>query len=420
MPFAEGTPLIDAAQALVNQKQLVGVKYNVGLLGETRGLSHAVEKQFKSFSASLSEQSDVYTHNIFVFKQGITVAVVLLILIGILQISRSINLQVTSLLSIIQQISQTNNVSLRAQLTGKNELVSIGEYFNRLLDKFENLISSTQDKSSQLSSSTSSMHNELASVMEQFKVQVNHTEAMASSINEMLGTLTQISESTSTASQGVMQATENAITGRDVVKTTVSNIDALSTTLAESEASISSLNQHVDQIGNAVTIIQEIAEQTNLLALNAAIEAARAGEQGRGFAVVADEVRALASRTHDSTEEITKVVTAIQSQMSNVVSNITQCNAQGQETLVASQQLDDSLSQILSDMEEIKSNSEYIAGAIDQQNGVMEQVSSAVDELGSISERNMRSAEQCLLEVDHVQSQASKMDEVVADYKVEQ
>lgn len=133
----------------------------------------------------------------------------------------------------------------------------------------------------------------------------------------------------------------------------VSNIDQLTTILDSSQASIDSLNNLVDKIGDAVNIIQEIAEQTNLLALKAAIEAARAGEQGRGFAVVTDEVRALASRTHQSTEEITKVVTAIQNQMSEVVTNIDQCNEQGSQTLEASQTLDSSLTQIIDDMTNI-------------------------------------------------------------------
>ncbi|MGD8170440.1 methyl-accepting chemotaxis protein [Vibrio sp. TRT 21S02] len=416
IPFAQDN-LVNTAALLVDQKIRIGLKYNVGLLGDTRALSHTVETQFKEFNKALKTQSEQAEEQAFFIRQIVTAIVVLFIVGFILQIARSINLQVAALLRIIQEIAQSNNVSLRSDLKGNNELVSIGNYFNKLLDKLEQLISGTQEKSAGLSQSTSNMHEELQSVIEQFHAQANHTSTMATSVQEMVSTINEISESTSIAVEGVQQAAVNAKHGRDVVETTVKNIDELSTTLGESQHSISSLNEHVDKIGDAVNIIQEIAEQTNLLALNAAIEAARAGEQGRGFAVVADEVRALASRTHQSTEEITKVVTAIQSQMSTVVTNIDQCNEQGQSTLSASQTLDDSLSQIISDMTNIQANSERIASAIEEQGIVMNQVSDSITELNTISENNMNSAQQCLSEVDIVSDQAKQMDHAVAEFR---
>ncbi|NRF26945.1 methyl-accepting chemotaxis protein [Vibrio coralliilyticus] len=409
--------LVAAANQVVAQKKTIGLKYNEGLLGDARGLSHAVETQFKTFAAALDEQSEITRKELTLIKQGVSIAVVVFILGFIFQISRSINLQVAALLSIIQEIARSNNVALRSQLSGKNELVSIGNYFNRLLDKLEALISGTQSKSSELSQSTQSMHNELQSVIEQFHVQADHTSTMATSVQEMVSTINEISESTAVAVEGVQQASVNAQHGREVVEETVKNIGQLSSILSDSQGSISSLNDHVDKIGDAVNIIQGIAEQTNLLALNAAIEAARAGEQGRGFAVVADEVRALASRTHQSTEEITKVVTAIQTQMATVVTNIDQCNEQGQQTLGASETLDESLGQIITDMTNIQANSERIASAIEEQGIVMNQVSESITELNSISEGNMHSAQNCLNEVDKVSLQASEMDQAVAEFQ---
>ncbi|TMX49684.1 methyl-accepting chemotaxis protein [Vibrio alginolyticus] len=409
--------LIKTGKQLAAQKQVVGVAYDKGLLGETRALSHAVEEQFETFSTALSSAAAQRDEQMSTIKQVITALILVVIFALIWQISRSINTRVNSLLGTIRSISETNNMGLRSDLKGQDELFDISHHLNDLLDKLEHLISSTQEKSAQLTASTDNMHRELEGVMEQFHTQTDHTASMATAIQQMVATIGEISESTSVAVEGVHQAANNAEQGRGVVEATVTNIGQLTTILSNSQQSIGSLNQHVDKIGGAVNIIQEIAEQTNLLALNAAIEAARAGEQGRGFAVVADEVRALASRTHQSTEEITRVVADIQTQMSTVVADIDQCNDQGQQTLNASEKLDSSLQQIITDMHSIQGNSERIASAIEEQGIVMNQVSGSITELNAISENNMQSAQECLHEVNSVSAQAHDMDEAVAQFK---
>ncbi|EKO3957991.1 methyl-accepting chemotaxis protein [Vibrio fluvialis] len=415
--LSQYSALVQSARGVIEQEKLIGLAYNEGYLGNTRSLSHNVEEQFKTFSETLTAEVSKMRSELDVIKQIVTVIVLIVILGFIWQISRSINLQVQRLLQVMQNIASTNNVGLRTDLQGRDELTSIGTYFNQLLDKFEHLISGSQAKSHQLTSSTTSMHNELEEVINQFHVQADHTTMMATSVQEMVATIGEISESTNVAVEGVQQAVRNAENGRSVVESTLKNIDQLSTTLQSSQQSIASLNDHVEKIGGAVTIIQSIAEQTNLLALNAAIEAARAGEQGRGFAVVADEVRSLATRTHQSTEEITKVVSAIQAQMSLVISDIDQCNSQGQETLHASHQLDESLRQIITDMSTIQANSERIASAIEEQGIVMNQVSGSIAELNTISENNMHSAQEVLSEVDSVSQQARQMDEAVSEFQ---
>ncbi|MDV5044970.1 methyl-accepting chemotaxis protein [Vibrio diabolicus] len=409
--------LIKTGKLVAAQKQVVGVAYDQGLLGETRALSHAVEEQFETFSTALSSAVAKRDEQMSTIKQVITALILGVIFALIWQISRSINTRVNSLLGTIRSISETNNMGLRSDLKGKDELFDISHHLNDLLDKLEQLISGTQEKSAQLTASTDNMHRELEGVMEQFHTQTDHTASMATAVQQMVATIGEISESTSVAVEGVHQAANNAEQGRSVVETTVTNIGQLTSILSNSQQSIGSLNQHVDKIGGAVNIIQEIAEQTNLLALNAAIEAARAGEQGRGFAVVADEVRALASRTHQSTEEITRVVVDIQAQMSTVVADIDQCNDQGQQTLNASEKLDSSLQQIITDMHAIQGNSERIASAIEEQGIVMNQVSGSITELNAISENNMQSAQECLHEVNSVSAQAHDMDEAVAQFK---
>ncbi|MBR9786526.1 MAG: methyl-accepting chemotaxis protein [Vibrionaceae bacterium] len=409
--------LIKVAEQVANQKQIIGIAYNKGLLGKTRSMSHAVEAQFDTFSSMIDKTATQREQSMVTIKQAITALVLIFLFVLIWQISRSINVRVSSLMTTIKNISESNNISLRSDLAGKDELFDISHHLNDLLEKLERLIQNTQEKSMQLTASTDNMHRELEGVMEQFHTQTDHTASMATAVQQMVATISEISESTSVAVEGVHQAANNAEQGRTVVETTVTNIGQLTDILSSSQQSIRSLNQHVDKIGGAVNIIQEIAEQTNLLALNAAIEAARAGEQGRGFAVVADEVRALASRTHQSTEEITRVVTDIQAQMSAVVSDIDQCNDQGQQTLSSSEQLDASLQKIITDMHTIQGNSERIASAIEEQGIVMNQVSDSIKDLNVISENNMQSAKDCLQEVDSVSAQAHDMDSAVAEFK---
>ncbi len=409
--------LLDAAKQVVAQKRVIGLKHNEGLLGQARSGSHAIETQFKEFSAVLDQETQKEMDKLSLINNILCITLLVSIILFSWLIVRSIIGKIESLLTVIRNIVDSNDVSIRSHIDGKDELSTLGQYFNRLLDQLEGLIAASQSKSQQLTQSTSNMHDELESVINQFEVQANHTSTMTTSVQEMVQTIGEISESTSVAAEGVYQAKANADKGREVVVDTIDNITRLSERLSSSQDSISSLNHHVDQIGDAVNIIQGIAEQTNLLALNAAIEAARAGEQGRGFAVVADEVRALASRTHQSTTEITSVVTAIQSQMNASMTEIGECNQQGQLTLKDSEELDASLQLILSDMESIQGNSERIASAIEEQGAVMAQVSDSITELNTISNDNNASAQHCLVEVDKVAEQANDMDKAVAQFK---
>ncbi|CAH7358064.1 Methyl-accepting chemotaxis protein [Vibrio chagasii] len=409
--------LLETAKQVVEQKKVIGLKHNEGLLGEARSGSHVIETQFKEFSAVLDQETQKEMDKLSLINNILCVTLLVSIILFSWLIVRSIIGKIESLLSVIRNIVDSNDVSIRSHLDGKDELSTLGQYFNQLLDQLEGLISASQSKSLQLTQSTSNMHDELESVIKQFEVQANHTSTMTTSVQEMVLTIGEISESTSVAAEGVQQAKVNADKGREVVVDTINNITQLSERLSSSQDSISSLNHHVDQIGDAVNIIQGIAEQTNLLALNAAIEAARAGEQGRGFAVVADEVRALASRTHQSTTEITSVVSAIQSQMQASMTEIGECNQQGQLTLKDSEELDASLQLILSDMQSIQGNSERIASAIEEQGAVMAQVSDSITELNTISNDNNASAQHCLIEVDKVAEQANDMDQAVAQFK---
>ncbi|MCY9855343.1 methyl-accepting chemotaxis protein [Vibrio mediterranei] len=405
-------------QNVLKQREVIGFAYDQGLLGLTRSNSHKIETDFEDFNAQLNRVLDDKIQTIMTAKWTISVLLLVVIAALITYIVRAINLNVNRLQSTISDIAEHNDLTKRVSVKGNDEIASIGKAVNSLLDNFASLVGNTQKQSSELRSSSTNMEDELENVIHQFHSQSDHTNSMATAVQQMVTTIDEIAQTTHNAADVVNKAADNSQNSRAFVKNTVGNIESLSSVLAESNDEIRSLNEHVGKIGGAVHIIQDIAEQTNLLALNAAIEAARAGEQGRGFAVVADEVRALASRTHQSTEEITNLVSAIQAQMTTVVTDIEQCNAQGAETLSASAKLDSALQQISEDMAEIQTNSDQIAAAIEEQGIVMGQVGESITELNEISNNNMSNARNCLDEVKNVSSQTTKMDSAISIFKI--
>ncbi|MCG9660541.1 methyl-accepting chemotaxis protein [Vibrio mediterranei] len=405
-------------QNVLKQREVIGFAYDQGLLGLTRSNSHKIETDFEDFNAQLNRVLDDKIQTIMTAKWTISVLLLVVIAALITYIVRAINLNVNRLQSTISDIAEHNDLTKRVSVKGNDEIASIGKAVNSLLDNFASLVGNTQRQSSELRSSSTNMEDELENVIHQFHSQSDHTNSMATAVQQMVTTIDEIAQTTHNAADVVNKAADNSQNSRAFVENTVGNIESLSSVLAESNNEIRSLNEHVGKIGGAVHIIQDIAEQTNLLALNAAIEAARAGEQGRGFAVVADEVRALASRTHQSTEEITNLVSAIQAQMTTVVTDIEQCNAQGAETLSASAKLDNALQQISEDMAEIQTNSDQIAAAIEEQGIVMGQVGESITELNEISNDNMSNARNCLDEVKNVSSQTTKMDSAISIFKI--
>ncbi|PTC02234.1 methyl-accepting chemotaxis protein [Vibrio mediterranei] len=405
-------------QNVLKQREVIGFAYDQGLLGLTRSNSHKIETDFEDFNAQLNRVLDDKIQTIMTAKWTISVLLLVVIAALITYIVRAINLNVNRLQSTISDIAEHNDLTKRVSVKGNDEIASIGKAVNSLLDNFASLVGNTQRQSSELRSSSTNMEDELENVIHQFHSQSDHTNSMATAVQQMVTTIDEIAQTTHNAADVVNKAADNSQNSRAFVENTVGNIESLSSVLAESNNEIRSLNEHVGKIGGAVHIIQDIAEQTNLLALNAAIEAARAGEQGRGFAVVADAVRALASRTHQSTEEITNLVSAIQAQMTTVVTDIEQCNAQGAETLSASAKLDSALQQISEDMAEIQTNSDQIAAAIEEQGIVMGQVGESITELNEISNDNMSNARNCLNEVKNVSSQTTKMDSAISIFKI--
>jgi len=248
--------------------------------------------------------------------------------------------------------------------------------------------------------------------------QLSETDMVATAVTQMGATIDEIAKNTENAANKSNATSDNAKGGYQEVLKTTSNIGELSTKLGEASNVVNELEQDVGNIGSVLDVIRGIADQTNLLALNAAIEAARAGEQGRGFAVVADEVRNLAMRTQESTQEIEQIIKTLQSRTVNVVDLMEQCEAKGDNSSQQAEQAGSLLMQISEDVTEISDMSIQIASAIEQQSMVAGEVNQNIIRIRDVANLANGNAENITQVSTEVSDQASDLVQVVGKFKV--
>ena len=242
------------------------------------------------------------------------------------------------------------------------------------------------------SGTLSSASEELAAASEETSMSVNQqkqdTEQLAAAINQMAATVQEVATSTNTASESARRAMSESEQGRVAVGDTIESINTLADDVQRSADAITKLGEESDNIGMVLDVIRGIAEQTNLLALNAAIEAARAGEQGRGFAVVADEVRTLATRTHDSTQEIQSMIERLQVGAKESVHMMDESRKQMDESVSKATEAGEVLDVVLESVAQITDMNTHIASAAEEQSAVTEQLNHNIVAIAEVADQN--------------------------------
>ncbi len=289
---------------------------------------------------------------------------------------------------------------------------------NTVLNAFAELVREIQETTGQVAVDADKMADITAQSMEGVIRQRAETEQVATAMNEMTASVQEVARNASSGAEVSQKTATVSQKGASVVQETISGINTLADNVLQAADVIHALEQDSESIGAVLDVIQGIAEQTNLLALNAAIEAARAGEQGRGFAVVADEVRTLASRTQESTQEIQTIIEKLQTRSKEAVNVMDQGKQQAESSVELAQAAGNALAEIAEGIEELDRVSTQIAVAAEQQSTVAEEINRNIVNINDISVRNAENADRTTQTSQDLSALARRVGEAIGSFKV--
>jgi len=344
--------------------------------------------------------------------------IVLLVVWGLVLV-RSVSKALNSMITMVKDLAEGDgDLTKRLEIVTHDELAELATGFNTFLDKIHHIVSQVAGTAEQVASASEELSSSATLQAQGAEHQNDQATQVAAAMQEMSCTVQQVSENCTRAAEASRRAAETAREGGVVVEKALSQMRSISESVGGTAKKIGDLGHSTDQIGRIAGVIDDIADQTNLLALNAAIEAARAGEQGRGFAVVADEVRKLAERTTTATKEIAQMITIIQDGTEGAVKAMEIGSQQVAEGVTSTARAGESLQQIIQMSEEVGSMITHIAAAATQQSGATADVNQSMDQIAQLVKASAVGTQQSAKACQDLSELALALQNMVGSFKL--
>lgn len=319
----------------------------------------------------------------------------------------------------MQRVS-AGDLTSRVEITRQDEIGGLMRGFQEMKQCLLEMVSKINQTTAQLSTSAEELSVVTAQTSSNIRMQQSETEQIATSMNQMSATVREVASNVSSTSGAAEASNTETETGRQVVETAVDGIHRLAEQIEQTALVISQVEQDSENINKVLEVIGGIAEQTNLLALNAAIEAARAGEQGRGFAVVADEVRTLAGRTQSSTAEINEIIEKLQSGSRNAVAVMNRSRGQARSVVEQAVLAGTSLQTIAKSVSQINTMSAQIATAAEEQSAVTDDMNQSIVRINDMAIQNATGAERISMSGHALAGMVAELQGLVGRFRVQQ
>lgn len=345
---------------------------------------------------------------------GLIIAVIVLVYF----INRVMGKPIKAALSKIAYAEKNNDLSVQLDESGFGEVTDISKAFNRFTKIVSHFMKDIVNASMEMSNSSNALSDITRTATESVHAQKLETEQAAAAMNEMTITVEEVARNASDAAAAASSANNEANTGSAVVTESTKIITQLASEISNASEVIQQLEKDSEAIGTVLDVIKGIAEQTNLLALNAAIEAARAGEQGRGFAVVADEVRSLAQRTQKSTAEIEQIIVQLQTGSRNAVEVMERGQAKTEKSVEQARKASDALASIASAITTIDEMNTQIATASEEQATVAEEVNRNMTNINMATETTSENTNQLASAAGQLKNMSDNLQNAVAKFKL--